>query len=109
VSQANIVVSPDSGVSNLAATLDIPVVTIFSNRNKANFEKMFNTMVGVQGDCPNRKENYCDFFVPCLGTGAHRPKENIRIPDCMLRLSSGKVLKAFNYALNKFGKKEVKK
>lgn len=86
VATADLVISPDSGISNLAGALDIPAITIFSNRNKNSFEKMFETMIGVQGDCPHKKENYCDFFCPCLGSGPHRAKENIKVPDCLKRL-----------------------
>ena len=93
MSTAKLVVSPDSGISNLAGALNIPVVTIFSNRNGKNFEKMFDSMIPIQGDCPHREENYCDFFCPCFGEGPHRAKENIRVPDCLKRLEMEEVYK----------------
>ena len=88
---ADIVVGIDSGLTNVAAAFDIPTVTIFSNRNGKVFAKMFETMFPVQGDCPFREKNYCDFFVPCLGRGPHRQKENIEVPECMKRLKPERV------------------
>ena len=93
VATADLVISPDSGISNLAGALDVPVVTIFSNRNGDNFSKMFKTMFPIQGDCPHKEENYCDFFCPCLGNGPHRQKENIKVPDCLKQLTIKTVLK----------------
>ena len=86
VATSDLVISPDSGISNLAGALDKSVITIFSNRNKDNFMKMYKSMVGIQGDCSYNEKNYCDFFVPCLGAGPHRSKENIKIPECLKRL-----------------------
>ena len=100
VSVADLVISPDSGISNLAGALDVPVVTIFSNRNGKNFAKMFNSMKVVQGECPDKKENYCDFFCPCFGGGAHRDKENISVPNCLRGLKVEKVYQAVKEALD---------
>lgn len=86
VATADLVISPDSGISNLAGTLDVPVVTIFSNRNGKNFSKMFKSMIPIQGHCPHREKDYCDWLAPCFGGGAHRTKENIRVPDCLEKL-----------------------
>jgi len=52
VSQADLVVSPDTGLSNLAGSLNVPVLTIFGNRNGKVFAKMFDTMIPIQGSCP---------------------------------------------------------
>jgi ADP-heptose:LPS heptosyltransferase len=94
VSLADLVVSPDSGLSNLAGALNVPVLTLFSNRNGSVFSKMFKSMRPIQGKCSLfPKRNYCDFFTPCLGSGPHRAKENIRIPDCMTHLDLEQVLK----------------
>jgi len=59
-------------------------------------------MMGLQGECPYRKENYCDFFCPCIndGTGPHRQKENIRIPDCLKRLKMETVYKVVKEMMN---------
>jgi len=93
VSTADFVISPDTGISNLAGTIDIPVLTIFSNRNGKIFEKMFDSMISIQGHCPFYDDkNYCDFFVPCMGGGPHRAKENIDIPECLKRLSLEEML-----------------
>ena len=99
VSTCDLVISPDSGISNLAGALDIPVVTIFSNRNGANFSKMYNSMIPVQGDCPFQDgKNYCDFFLPCINSGGpHRSKEEIKIPECMKRLTVNTVYKKIKY------------
>jgi len=86
VSVADLVISPDSGISNLAGALGVPVLTIFSNRNGENFKKMFPSMLPIQGFCPHKKRDYCDFFCPCLGDGPHRKKENKTVPDCLRRL-----------------------
>jgi len=88
VATADLVISPDSGISNLAGTLDIPALTIFSNRNGENFKKMFPSMIPIQGFCPHKKRDYCDFFCPCLGDGPHRKKENKKVPDCLKRLKA---------------------
>ena len=103
---ADLVVSPDTGMSNLAATLDIPVVTIFSNRNGKVFAKMFKTMIPVQGDCPCLEENYCDFKAPCLfgELREYRKKENVEIPECLKRLPVEKVYREVAKALKKQGK-----
>lgn len=93
VATADLVVSPDTGISNLAGTLGVPVITIFSNRDGRNFAKMYKSMVVVQGHCPHGKEDYCDWFAPCFGSGPHRPKENIRVPDCLKGLGVGEVYK----------------
>jgi len=91
VAKADAVVSPDSGISNVAAALDVPTVTIFSNRNGKIFAEMFKSMIPLQGNCPYLKEGYCDFKVPCFGTGPHRAKENIDIPACLKGLSVDRV------------------
>jgi ADP-heptose:LPS heptosyltransferase len=92
VATSDLVISPDSGISNLAGALNIPVITIFSNRNKENFEKMFTSMIGVQGHCPFQDDkDYCDFRCPCFGTGPHRSKENIAVPKCLGNLTVDEV------------------
>jgi len=91
VARADVVISPDSGISNAAAALNVPTVTIFSNRNGKVFAKMFESMIPVQGSCPYLEEGYCDFKVPCFGTGPHRAKENIDIPMCLKGLSVDRV------------------
>jgi ADP-heptose:LPS heptosyltransferase/GT2 family glycosyltransferase len=100
VATANLVISPDSGISNLAGALDVPVITIFSNRNKENFEKMFDTMVGIQGHCPFLEKDYCDFFCPCLGDGPHRSKEEKHIPECLNNLQPEEVFKEAKKIIN---------
>jgi len=108
ISQADLVISPDSGISNLAGSLNIPVVAIFSNRNKENFEKMFTSMIGIQGECPFQDDkNYCDFFVPCFGSGPHRSKENIDVPKCLKNLSLDKVMDRINEILMEKEKNNV--
>jgi len=91
VATADLVISPDTGISNLAGALDVPVVTIFSNRNGENFVKMYSSMRAIQGHCPHRKVDFCDFFCPCFGGGPHRPKENRAVPDCLKRLKTEEV------------------
>lgn len=100
VATSDLVVSPDSGISNLAGALDIPVLTIFSNRNGENFVKMFSSMRAVQGHCSHREEDFCDFFCPCLGGGAHRSKENRTVPDCLKNLKEKKIYSIIKDMLN---------
>ena len=88
VSVSDLVISPDSGISNLAGALGVPILTIFSNRNGKNFTKMFSSMIPIQGFCPHREQDYCDFFCPCLGAGPHRKKENKVVPDCLKKLKA---------------------
>jgi len=94
IAKADLVISPDTGASNLAGALEIPVITIFSHRNGENFAKMFKSMVVVQGECPYLKENYCDYKVPCIsGTlQEYRKKENVKVLDCFQNLKVEKVL-----------------
>lgn len=94
IAKADLVISPDTGASNLAGALEIPVITIFSHRNGENFARMFKSMVVVQGECPHLKENYCDYKVPCIsGTlQEYRKKENVKILDCFQNLKVEKVL-----------------
>lgn len=94
IATVNLVISPDTGASNQAGALNIPVITIFSNRNGKNFEKMFKSMVAIQGECPQLKENYCDYKVPCMpGTiRQYRKKESIRPPVCFQNLKVERVL-----------------
>lgn len=98
VSHADLVVSVITGMANLAATLDIPTLTIFSNENGKIFAQMFESMIPIQGTCshfPSR--NYCGFTIPCLGTlENYRKCENIRIPSCLTNL---KVLTVYNKIL----------
>jgi len=98
---ADVVVGIDSGLTNVAAAFGIPTVTIFSNRNGQVFAQMFKTMFPVQGDCPFRDEDYCDFFAPCFGAGPHRRKENIDVPQCMKRLKPEKVWREVLRVLDK--------
>lgn len=87
ISRAHLVISPDSGPSNVAGALDIPVITLFSNRNGKLFEAMFPSMIALQGHCPLGR-HHCDYFVPCAKTeGPYRPKENgLGEPDCFKNL-----------------------
>jgi len=94
IAKADLVISPDTGASNLAGALEIPVITIFSHRNGRNFAKMFKSMIIVQGKCPHLKENYCDYKVPCIPgiLREYRKKENVKILDCFQNLKVEKVL-----------------
>lgn len=95
VSCADLVVSAITGMANLAATLDIPAITIFSNENGKIFAKMFKSMIPVQGVCPHFPDkNYCGFAIPCLsGTmKTYRKYENVRIPLCLQNLSASMIL-----------------
>jgi len=90
IAQADLVISPDSGPSNLAGALNIPALTLFSNRNGARFEKMFPSMIAVQGSCPHAPEtNYCDYKMLCSKTeGPYRMKENgLGEPECFKALN----------------------
>lgn len=89
---AKCVISPDTGISNVASALNVPTITLFSNRNGEIFEKMFTTMIPVQGNCPHQERDFCDFETPCFGMAPHREKENIACPDCLKRLTVEKVL-----------------
>jgi len=93
IGAADLVISPDSGPSNVAGALGVPVVTLFSNRNGAVFGKMFPTMIPVQGKCPLGL-SHCDYRVPCAGTeGPYRPKENaLGEPDCFKALTAADVM-----------------
>ncbi len=89
---ADVVVSPDTGTSNVAAALGVPTVTLFGYRNGDVFEKMFPSMIIIQGQCSlHNKQGGCDFTVNCLGGGAHRLKENIRVTDCMSSITPKRV------------------
>lgn len=89
VATADLVIAPDSGISNLAATLDIPAITIFANRNGKIFSSMFTSMIAIQGNCPIHKCGYCEFKADCLDGDLYQylKKENIRIPDCLKNLT----------------------
>jgi ADP-heptose:LPS heptosyltransferase/GT2 family glycosyltransferase len=91
---ADFVVSPDSGISNLACSLRKKVITLFSNRNGEVFKSMFpQQMIVVQGRCPTfPSTNYCDFKTPCFGNGPHRSKENIDVPVCFRNISPERVM-----------------
>lgn len=103
VSAADLVITPDSGISNLAGTLDVPVVTVFANRNGEIFAKMFNSMTPIQGKCPIHKRGYCEFNADCFRGSLHeyRAKENRRIPDCLKNLTFKEV---YNEVREKLGK-----
>jgi len=94
ISQADLVISPDSGPSNLAGALGVPALTLFSNRNGENFEKMFPSMIAIQGTCPYHTCNYCDYKMTCSKTeGPYRIKENgLGEPECFKNLSVERVL-----------------
>lgn len=101
-SLADIVVSPDSGISNVSAAMRVPTVTIFSNRNGAVFAQMFTTMFPIQGSCPIQEDrDYCEFFTPCFGEAPHRDKENIDSPKCLKNLPVDDVLKKVTEILEK--------
>jgi len=101
IATADLIISPDTGASNQAGALNIPVITIFSNRNGKNFEKMFKSMIIIQGECSQLKENYCDYKVPCMpGTiRQYRKKESIQSPACFQNLKVEKVLKEIKKVL----------
>lgn len=103
VATADYVVSPDTGISNLAGALDIPVITIFGNRNGKVFEQMYDSMISVQGNCPYsyQYKDYCDFKTPCFGDAPHRQKENIDVPECLKRLKVEEVYKEVREILDK--------
>jgi ADP-heptose:LPS heptosyltransferase/GT2 family glycosyltransferase len=94
ISRAHLVISPDSGPSNVAGALDIPVITLFSNRNGKLFEAMFPSMIALQGHCP-LGHHHCDYKVPCAGTeGPYRMKENgVGEPGCFRNLEPPEMLK----------------
>jgi len=103
INASDAVVSPDSAFSNIAGCLGIPVVTIFPNRNGKIFERMFPSMIAVQGECPHFDDrNYCDYKVPCFEGSIqdYRKKEQIKPPKCLNGLSLGKVFEALRRALN---------
>ena len=89
ISKADLVISPDSGPSNVAGALNVPVMTLFSNRNGQVFTKMFQLMMAIQGHCSHTVLGFCDYKVPCAGTeGPYRPKENeLGEPDCFKALT----------------------
>lgn len=93
VSTANLVIAPDSGISNLAAAIDKPAVTIFANRNGELFSTMFDTMIPMQGSCPIHKENYCGFKADCFDgeLDDYLKKENIKVPQCLEKLTVERV------------------
>jgi ADP-heptose:LPS heptosyltransferase/GT2 family glycosyltransferase len=93
ISEADLVISPDTGPSNVAGALGVPVLTLFSNRNGAVFGNMFPSMIPVQGKCPHGI-GYCDYRLPCSGTeGPYRPKENaLGEPDCFKALTVDDVM-----------------
>ena len=88
IAESNVVVSPDTGLSNVAGALDIPVVTLFSNRNGKVFEQMFTSMIAVTGKCPLGLQ-HCDYKVPCAGIeGPYRSKEfSLGEPPCFKALT----------------------
>ncbi len=95
IGTASLTISPDTFASNLAAAMDIPAVTIFSHRNGKVFERMFKTLVAVQGSCKKFPDkNCCDYFMPCVKGALRqfRRKENTGIPSCFHNLSLEKVL-----------------
>lgn len=94
IGQADLVISPDSGPSNVAGALNIPVLTLFSNRNGKNFEKMFPSMVALQGVCSYADCGYCDYKVWCSKTeGPYRAKENgLGEPECFKALTVSTVM-----------------
>jgi len=96
ISCADLVVSINTGMSNIAAALDVPAVTIFGSRNGKIFAKMFKTMIPIQGNCPHFPDkDYCDYTIPCLSGGLknYRKQENVKIPDCLQNLGPNAVLK----------------
>jgi ADP-heptose:LPS heptosyltransferase/GT2 family glycosyltransferase len=88
ISKADLVIGPDSGPSNAAGAMDIPVITIFSNRNGKLFEAMFPSMISVTGTCSLGAQP-CDYRMPCCGAeGPYRPKENMGEPECLRTLTA---------------------
>jgi ADP-heptose:LPS heptosyltransferase/GT2 family glycosyltransferase len=94
ISEAELVISPDTGLSNVAGALGVPVLTLFSNRNPEPFLKMFSTMLPITGTCPLEYVSGCDYKVPCAKTeGPYRPKEfNLGEPECFRSLTVEKVV-----------------
>lgn len=101
ISKADLVISPDTGLSNVAGALGIPVLTLFSNRNPQPFTAMFDSMVPMTGVCPLGREHGCDYKVPCAGTeGPFRPKEqNLGEPECFKNLSVDEMIAAVKIVL----------
>ena len=94
IAEADLVISPDTGLSNVAGALDIPAITLFSNRNKAPFERIFPSMIGIQGHCQYHLSGFCDYKMYCTGTeGPYRTKEQKFIEsDCFQNLDVSEVL-----------------
>lgn len=94
ISVADLVISPDTGTSNVAGSCDVPVITIFSNRNKEPFERIYPTMIGVQGKCPYNPKNFCDYKMYCSKIeGPYRTKEQGFVePECLKALNKDVVL-----------------
>ncbi len=93
VDSADLIISPETGLSNVAGALEKSIVCIFSNRRSDPFLKMFKTMYPVRGDCAFC-DSGCDYKVFCSGTeGPYRPKEfRLGEPECLRSLSVQKVL-----------------
>jgi len=93
IDTADVVIGPDSGCTTIAGALKKPSVVLFSNRNGQIFRKMFPSFYVVQGECPFRAENYCDYLLPCVEIGgAYREKERLsEEPPCFKNLSVDKV------------------
>lgn len=90
---ADLVISPDTGTSNIAGSANVPVITVFSNRNCEPFERIYPTMIGVQGKCPYNPKNFCDYKMYCTKIeGPYRTKEQgFDEPECLKALSSDTV------------------
>jgi len=65
ISRADLMVGVDTGLTNLAGALGVPVISIFSHWNGAIPAMMFKSMIAVQGKCPHfPNENYCGLKAP---------------------------------------------
>jgi hypothetical protein len=93
VSIADLVVSMDSGFSNVAGALKKPVVCLFGYRNGYIFNEMFPSMRIVQGKCPlDEKIVGCDYNVRCFEGKVHRDKENIGPAPCLVNMKPSTIL-----------------
>jgi hypothetical protein len=93
IDQADIVISPDTGLSNVAGALGKRTLCIFGNRSGKPFEQMFGPpFQAVHEPCKYAGENGCDYFFNCIGPGSIRQRErNVSVLDCMKDLSAEKV------------------
>jgi ADP-heptose:LPS heptosyltransferase len=99
ISEADLVISPDTGPQVVACALEVPVITVFSNRNHKPFELMFPTMIPLRGNCPYSEAGYCDYKMLChpSAEGPYLGKENSipgGEPECFRNLGVDTVMAA---------------